>query len=139
MAGQLPENYSDLDRYSGFLTFVVNSEGEAERRRRGGGEETGDYLANKYRLHLSFRVFVFRLHVIMSDITNVTIITVGKNINVHFSVKMINLHSPISSFSTIPCLSSSRSLRIIIIILFDLIQGNGLPYLNNNDLASFLI
>ena len=34
VAGQLPENYSDLDRHSRFLTFVVNSEGEAERRRR---------------------------------------------------------------------------------------------------------
>ena len=55
VAGQLPENYSDLDRHSRFLTFVVNSEGEAERRREIVWRISIDYI---YRFVYSFFDFM---------------------------------------------------------------------------------
>ena len=62
---------------------------------------------------------------------------IGKIIKVLLRINAINWHSLTSSFSSInPFSFNSCNLRNIKIILFDLIQGNGVPYLLSKDFAS---
>ncbi len=67
----------------------------------------------------------------------INIMIMGKIIKVPLRINMMNLHSPTSSLSSIiPFSFNSCNLRTIIIILFDLIQGNGAPHLLSKDFAS---
>ena len=62
---------------------------------------------------------------------------IGKIIKVFLRTNTMNLYFPSSSLSSIvPVSFSSCNLRTIKTILFDLIQGKGVPYLQSKDFAS---
>ena len=62
---------------------------------------------------------------------------IGKMIKVFLRTNTMNLYFPTSSLSSIiPFSFSSCNLRTIKRILFDLVQGKGVPYLQSKDFAS---
>ncbi len=77
------------------------------------------------------------IHLIKNVAIIVNIMIMGKKIKVPLRINTMNLVSPTSSFPSInPFSFNSCNLRTIKIILFDLIQGNGVPYLLSKDFAS---
>ena len=89
------------------------------------------YLCIRY--HHSIPIYSLKKNV---DVI-INIMIMGKIIKVPLRINMMNLHSPTSSLSSIiPFSFNSCNLRTIIIILFDLIQGNGAPHLLSKDFAS---